>query len=182
MFNEFLFLINQLDNALNEVHKIYKDALLCKKGCSDCCNAFFDVSFVEGIFILSFFQNLDETTKNLIISNSHKSIYELEKQKNIHPDKKRIKCPLLSENEDCLLYEARPVNCRVYGVPVSYGNISHVCGKSGFNEGTQYQTIKMDKIQDYLYDISVKIGGKRKADKRYAISELIINKSELLQD
>lgn len=182
MFKNFLFLLNQIDSALFEVHKLYKNAVLCKKGCSDCCNAFFDISFVEGLFILHAFIQLDDTTHNTIISNAKKSNKELQKQQNIHPDKKRIRCPMLSENNACMLYNARPVNCRVYGAPVSFGNVSHVCGKSGFNEGIQYQTIKMDKIQDYLYDISLKIGGKTMSDKRYTISDLIVNKQGLLSE
>jgi Fe-S-cluster containining protein len=182
MFSDFLFLLNQLDNTLKEVHKLYNQAVLCKKGCSDCCNAFFDVSLIEAIFILNSFKQLDDATQNTIINNSQKSNKESQKQQNLHPDKRRIRCPLLSENEDCMLYEARPVNCRVYGAPVSFGNISHVCGKSGFNEGIQYQTLKMDKIQGYLYDISVKIGGKSKADKRYTIYELIINNKNLFAE
>ncbi|MDP3282855.1 MAG: YkgJ family cysteine cluster protein, partial [Desulfobacterales bacterium] len=67
---------------------------------------------------------------------------------------KRIRCPLLNEEDCCDLYEFRPITCRLYGIPVSIGGAGHTCGLSGFKEGKNYQTVNMDAIQKKLYEIS----------------------------
>ena len=36
--------------------------------------------------------------------------------------KQRVRCPLLTEKEECVLYEKRPIICRIYGVPFSLKN------------------------------------------------------------
>lgn len=69
----------------------------------------------------------------------------------------RIPCPLLLPDDTCALYAFRPVTCRLYGVPCQIGENSHVCGKTGFVQGTAYPTVQMEKIQNRLDDLSLAI-------------------------
>ena len=69
----------------------------------------------------------------------------------------RIRCPLLDENDHCALYDSRPITCRLYGIPSVIAGQTHVCGKTGFNPGQSYPTIKLDKIQDRLDQLSQNI-------------------------
>ncbi len=71
--------------------------------------------------------------------------------------KARVRCPFLNEQEECDLYEYRPITCRLYGVPTSIGNTAHTCGMSGFIEGKEYPTVKLDIIQSKLYEISAEL-------------------------
>jgi Fe-S-cluster containining protein len=66
----------------------------------------------------------------------------------------RIRCPLLGEEETCLLYENRPITCRLYGVPASVKGRGHVCGKCRFTAGTAYPAVALDAVQDRLADLS----------------------------
>ena len=66
----------------------------------------------------------------------------------------RVRCPLLDEKKRCELYAFRPITCRLYGIPTSIAGKGHTCGLSGFKEGLAYPTVKLEKIQQRLYDLS----------------------------
>jgi Fe-S-cluster containining protein len=72
--------------------------------------------------------------------------------------KQRVRCPLLTEKEECVLYEKRPIICRIYGVPFSLKNgdkeKAYVCGVSGFQTKVTYPTVKLYKIYNELYKLS----------------------------
>ena len=42
-----------------------------------------------------------------------------QRMKNFGLGKQRVKCPLLKDKKECILYDHRPIICRVYGVPFS---------------------------------------------------------------
>lgn len=69
----------------------------------------------------------------------------------------RVRCPLLLADETCALYEARPITCRLYGVPSAIGGEAHVCGKSAFVKGEPYPAVHMDKLQERLDALSLKV-------------------------
>lgn len=71
--------------------------------------------------------------------------------------KARVRCPLLLSDDTCALYDARPITCRLYGVPTVIDGKAHVCGKSGFNIGEAYPTVQLDKIQNQLETLSLEI-------------------------
>ena len=66
----------------------------------------------------------------------------------------RIRCPMLADDRRCAIYQLRPLTCRAYGLPLSISGRGHVCGLSGFTQGTDYPTIKMDNINGYLLELS----------------------------
>jgi Fe-S-cluster containining protein len=66
----------------------------------------------------------------------------------------RVRCPLLSDDDECDLYENRPITCRVYGIPTSIGGKPYTCEKSAFKEGTAYPTVNLDKMNDRLFALS----------------------------
>ena len=66
----------------------------------------------------------------------------------------RLRCPLLGPDDRCVLYEQRPVTCRLYGVPTAIHGKAHVCGKCGFARGGAYPTVALDRIQDKLAELS----------------------------
>jgi len=86
---------------------------------------------------------------------------------------KRIRCPLLNDQDTCDLYEYRPITCRLYGIPTSIAGKGHTCGLSGFSEGTSYPTVKLDIIQKKLYDLSAEFV--RSIHSRYArMGEMLV--------
>jgi Fe-S-cluster containining protein len=67
---------------------------------------------------------------------------------------KRIRCPLLGENQLCEMYSHRPIACRVYGIPQSIGGKGRTCGFSGFKTGESYPTLNHDVVHDQLLALS----------------------------
>jgi Fe-S-cluster containining protein len=72
--------------------------------------------------------------------------------------KQRVRCPFLSDREECSLYDKRPIICRIYGVPFSLmtgdKERSYVCNISGFQEKVTYPTVKLYKIYNELCKLS----------------------------
>ena len=62
-------------------------------------------------------------------------------------------CPLLQKGR-CLLYESRPVTCRLYGVPTASGGQAHTCHKAGFQQGGTYTTVDLDAVNQALNQLS----------------------------
>jgi Fe-S-cluster containining protein len=71
-----------------------------------------------------------------------------------HLAEERAPCPLLNDEKLCDLYSSRPITCRVYGIPTSIGGKPHICGESGFKEGTAYPAVNLDNINDRLIELS----------------------------
>ena len=68
--------------------------------------------------------------------------------------RERIRCPLLGDNEECVLYPHRPITCRVYGIPTAIQGKAHVCGKAGFKSGKTYPIFDLDRAYQELYLLS----------------------------
>ena len=102
--------------------------------------------------------------------------------------KQRVRCPLLKEKKECILYEHRPIICRVYGVPFSLKSDgkksrSYVCGLSAFEEKVSYPTVKLDNIYERLVllsqDMLAKTAKGKKAQK--AKADLMLSLPKVLR-
>jgi Fe-S-cluster containining protein len=76
--------------------------------CADCCFAAAQVYEVEFLNILNYLQRLPELTKRKVLKN----IFAYELLNLVTLD---YKCPFL-ENKNCLIYEVRPAQCRLFGL------------------------------------------------------------------
>ena len=50
-FNKYEGLVKLVDEAFVRVKNEYGDLVKCEKGCSDCCFAIFDITFIEAMYI-----------------------------------------------------------------------------------------------------------------------------------
>ena len=175
-------LFNNIDNAVSFIVKEFKHLVKCKPGCTDCCYALFDISFIEAVNIANIIKDLKRSERRKL-ERSAKKFKEKFSKIIKTPDivamsENKIRCPLLTEEGLCYLYWARPVNCRTYGIPTSLNGESHVCGLSGFVEGESYPTIDLSKIQNQLLELSLNVShNKDLAHKRFMISDIILNPS-----
>ncbi|MBB5142596.1 YkgJ family cysteine cluster protein [Desulfovibrio intestinalis] len=165
----------EADTLFDRVREACPQCVTCKEGCSDCCHAMFDLSLIEAMYIHKAFEDrfgygpersaileraseLDRHTTRL-----KRELYRAEKDGENPGEimavaaKVKMRCPLLGDDDKCLLYEARPITCRLYGVPTAIGGQGHVCGFSAFEKGKPYPTVHMDKMQIKLEDLSKEI-------------------------
>lgn len=170
-FKRYEAIVALSDDLFDKIKENHPEFVKCKINCSDCCYALFDLSLVEALYInYKIRENLESEDRIRLEEKANKAdreVFKIKKKaydsfksgksedevlKSLAAEKNR--CPLLNEKNRCDLYEFRPITCRLYGIPFSIGGIGHTCGKSGFEEGSKYPTVKMEIIHKKLYEIS----------------------------
>ncbi len=171
-FKKYEELQKRADEIFIKIKEKYPEEVTCKIGCTECCYALFDLSLIEAMYInYQFNKNItDEKKKEEILEEANRidrRLYKLkrqlykEKEKGVPTEKIleevskiKMKCPLLDQDGRCILYEHRPIICRLYGIPLSFDGKVKTCRLSKFSPGKKYPAVFVDKIQDRLVLIS----------------------------
>lgn len=171
-FKKYETIVAKVESVFQKMKDQYPQEVNCSQGCSDCCNALFDLTLIEALYVNHYFnQQFSGNKKDQLIEGANKAdrqIYKIKKDayrltKEGKKDEaaiieeisqKRIRCPLLGDNDLCELYEYRPIACRVYGIPQAVSGKGRTCGFSGFISGESYPTFNHDIIHDMLLVIS----------------------------
>ncbi|MBW1667233.1 MAG: YkgJ family cysteine cluster protein [Deltaproteobacteria bacterium] len=166
-FRSYEFLVDRADAFFAKMEKGYGSCINCKRHCSDCCQAVFGLFLIESAYIKSRFDQLDPDTRKQAIlrcNEADRGLKRLETKLEINngdPEaqssimaKERIRCPLLDDNEDCILYTNRPITCRVYGAPTRIHGKVRACSRSGFKAGERYPVFDLDGTYRELYLLS----------------------------
>ena len=129
---------NQLFEKLNNIY----DTLPKGKctGCGNCCMESVGINLIEFLNIYNYLQDKDELRKKSIGRIMDYYFMEFMEKKS---------CPFKDENNMCLIYEVRPLNCRLFGhwKKEDYNkNLKDITEKN-----QQYKNIMKDK---YGFDIS----------------------------
>jgi len=170
-FKQYEAIVEMAEGVFQQVKSENEAHVKCKVGCSDCCFALFDLTLIEAIYLNYHLrkQFKGKMHKEMIerANRADRMIYKIKRKAYKSFEKgdnevkilakigsERVRCPLLNKEDQCDLYETRPITCRLYGIPTAIGGMSHTCGLSGFSEGVSYPTVNMDVIHKRLYDIS----------------------------
>ncbi len=165
----------EADAAFAKVSTACPGLVACGEGCSDCCHALFDLTFIEALYLNHQFNKAFPSgpARDAILERANKADrahYKLKREafragergvptSEILAElaKERIRCPLLGDDDRCVLYAHRPVTCRLYGVPLEISGAAHTCGNAGFEPGGRYPTVKIEKLQDRLMLLSQEV-------------------------
>ncbi len=171
-FDVYEKLCAEVDTVFVRVKEQCGDAVTCTVGCSDCCHAVFDITLIEAMYLNHSLRSKITNGEELSgleerANKADRELFRLKRQAYKAQQrgmddmeiletmgKERIRCPLLNESDKCIAYEARPITCRLYGIPMEIGGLGRTCGKSGFEPGGNYPTVKMDKVQERLLALS----------------------------
>lgn len=173
-FAKYNAIVAMIDGVFERVKSEFPKEVFCREKCSDCCYAIFDLTIIEALYLNhKFKEKFSGSEKFDLIQQATKTdraLYKLKKEaykasregKNevdilARMAKERVRCPLLGPDNLCILYESRPITCRIYGIPTSSAGMSHICGRTNFKEGQPYPTINMDKIYTQLQLISAQM-------------------------
>lgn len=168
MEREQLFdLLAELDRAFAGLRGRYPEEVRCRPGCADCCHALFTVSYAEGALIGEYLNSVEEgVLRDLRLQGERAAatFAALREQEQRQGDGRlmsegRVRCPMLAEDGLCRVYPVRPATCRVYGLPTEISGRGHVCGFSGFVPGRQYPSVRMDRINELLGELSLRLAG-----------------------
>ncbi len=128
-FKEFDLLLSEIDRAAAASPADTRTA--CGKENEDCCYDYFELQLMEAIFLLNNMnRSLNSRRRSEVIhraADAYKRINGL--RRNMGGDgkvrleplaeayaRKKIRCPL-SENGSCMLFDVRPIRCRLHGTP-----------------------------------------------------------------
>lgn len=173
-FAKYETLVQTVDAIFDRVKNEFPKEVFCREKCSDCCYAIFDLTLIEALYInhkfnetfsgnqkIDLIQIADKTDRSLVKMKreAYKKVKGGADQLEIvgQMSQERVRCPLLGEDNLCIMYKNRPITCRVYGIPTSTAGVSHICGRTNFEQGQPYPTLNMDKIYSQLQLLSAEL-------------------------
>jgi Fe-S-cluster containining protein len=167
LLQSYELLADRADAAYAKTAKDHGEAIQCRRHCSDCCHAVFGLFLLEAVYVHERFHHLEPDVKKAALLRCNEmewGLRRLEKKVQVHEEdpqmrhyilaRERIRCPLLDDNQDCVLYLHRPITCRVYGIPTRIQGKARVCGRSGFKSGEFYPCFDLDGVYRSLYGLS----------------------------
>lgn len=167
----YLSLVAHADDLYRSVERLHGSLMPCKIGCDDCCRVYFELSLIEAFTLSWMFQEScsDQVGERVLIraeradellrdARSRLQMFDRKGPADVErlveaASRLKIPCPL-NEDHSCVLYQYRPVTCRLYGTPQKIRSKVVTCPLSGFTPGSQYTTIDIDRIQDTLFRYS----------------------------
>ncbi len=135
----------------------------CRPGCSDCCGQLFQITEMEAAVISAAVAAMPEADRDAL---RRKAAVYLEKRRemvgesggpeawgSLPPRGARLPCPALTAEGACGIYEARPLICRKFGVPLYYaekpGQV-FACERN-FRAGEAIEDDRLIQIQPALH-------------------------------
>ncbi len=109
-------------------------ALSCRGGCSACCRALFDITLMDAWLLKEGFTRLKADVQAQVLERCQPRLSDLlerwpglkppyllnalpEEEWTATPEDDQTPCPLLDDKGFCLVYDSRPLVCRLHGLP-----------------------------------------------------------------
>jgi Fe-S-cluster containining protein len=136
ILQEYGELLRKVDRWFAACTGRYPSAISCRTGCSECCRALFDITLLDAWYLKHGFDRLDAATKADVLVTAQERLLSLqrfwpdfdapyllnyrpeEEWKILMPDDDETPCPLLGADGRCLVYDYRPMTCRLHGLPL----------------------------------------------------------------
>ena len=135
---EYRRLLGQVDAWFTGCLEAGGTALSCRGGCSACCRGLFDITLLDAFLLKDAFRSLTPAVQEVVLQKCYPRLEELRQRwPGLHPpyllnslpdhewtempDDDETPCPLLDTEGFCLVYNSRPLTCRLHGLP----NIDH---------------------------------------------------------
>ena len=127
------------DAFFDRVTREQPQHLQCGKGCSLCCYGLFEIGsgdvpvLAEGLARLHPAQRskIVRRAQDILDSSNHPNLRECgpEEKEAFFERTSSVACPALSESGECQIYEARPLVCRTFGLPLREGEryVGDIC-------------------------------------------------------
>jgi Fe-S-cluster containining protein len=110
--------------------------MACTRGCSACCRGLFDITVLDALYLRRGFDQLPEKVRHSVRLKARNRLDALTARwpafeapwilnripeaewDAMMPEEDETPCPLLSEQGTCLVYDHRPMTCRLNGIPL----------------------------------------------------------------
>ena len=134
-----------IDQWFNACQEQFPEQIRCGQGCSGCCRGLFDITLLDAWYLKAGFDRLPEEMRKVPLTRAHGRLDELRRLwpdlgppyvlnfrpdtawGELMPDEDETPCPLLADDGRCLVYEHRPMTCRLHGLPLvdQSGEVMH---------------------------------------------------------
>jgi len=140
-------LLREVDVWFQRCLDQHPDLIACRNGCSECCRGLFDITLLDAFYLKRGFDALPEPQQSGLIRAALERLEQLSHlipkfvepwllndiPENdwdvLMPEEDETPCLLLSEAGGCLVYQYRPMTCRLNGIP-----LIDVSGEEMFDE------------------------------------------------
>ncbi|HLG17603.1 MAG TPA: YkgJ family cysteine cluster protein [Blastocatellia bacterium] len=118
----------RVDAEFRRVYQVFADRMQCRRGCSMCCSQMFSISLIEAAYISRAVEAMPEAERERLRTAARAYATQARKLtgNDGHRDSEeaitprpglRLPCPAL-RNDACSIYDARPIICRKWGIPI----------------------------------------------------------------
>ncbi|MDD2897149.1 MAG: YkgJ family cysteine cluster protein [Desulfuromonadaceae bacterium] len=129
-------LLREVDEWFRRCMNLHPGMIACRNGCSECCRGLFDITLLDGYYLKRGFDRLPQSVKSELILAASRRLERLslintefiepwllnvipdEDWDELMPEEDETPCLLLSEKGECLVYDYRPMTCRLNGIPL----------------------------------------------------------------
>ncbi|HEV8482354.1 MAG TPA: YkgJ family cysteine cluster protein [Blastocatellia bacterium] len=120
--------VSAVDAEFRRVYQKFDERMQCRRGCSMCCSQMFSISRIEAAYISRAIKAMPEGERDRLRTGARQYVADARKLigKDEESDEEeaitprpglRLACPALV-GDACSIYEARPIICRKWGIPI----------------------------------------------------------------
>ncbi len=134
ILRRYLELLRSVDAWFDGCMEKNGDRIACRSGCSGCCRGLFDITLLDAFLLKTGFDRLGSELREEAQAKARARLTSLRREwpdfaapyiLNAFPDEEwtdmpeddETPCPLLSAEGRCLVYDFRPMTCRLHGLP-----------------------------------------------------------------
>ena len=134
LLNQYRALLGSVDAWFGRCRQLAGGAIRCAEGCSGCCRGLFDISLLDARLLQEGLAQLAPAVREAVLERCRPRLAELARRwpgfahpylLNALPDEEwtempegdETPCPLLGADGRCLVYQSRPLLCRLHGLP-----------------------------------------------------------------
>ncbi|MBU5613675.1 YkgJ family cysteine cluster protein [Geomonas azotofigens] len=138
-------LLGQVDDWFARCMAAYPEHIACQGGCSGCCRSTFDITLLDAFYLKLGFDALPQDAKERVLAKCRERLALMREHwpefdhpfvlnyrdeadwELLMPDEDETPCVLLGDDGRCLVYDYRPMTCRLHGIPMvdTEGEVMH---------------------------------------------------------
>lgn len=129
-------LLREVDDWFRRSLEQHHELIACRNGCSECCRGLFDITLLDALYLKHGFDMLPEPLKTELVREASRRLELLtgvnpafvepwllngiseDEWDALMPEEDETPCLLLSDTGGCLVYDYRPMTCRLNGIPL----------------------------------------------------------------
>jgi Fe-S-cluster containining protein len=154
-------LLEEVDEWFGHAARLAGSDVSCRMGCSACCRGLFDITLLDACYLSKGFEQLDIISKKTVLARAEGRLLSLqslwpefklpyilnyrpeEDWEELMPEEDETPCALLGDDGKCLVYNCRPMTCRLNGLP-----LIDISGEAFYDEWCTLNFIGKDPLNN----------------------------------